>query len=79
MEQILDGEWQQMVSAWLREREMSWASHCRQAGLSETHFSHQMHGRKGITDKALRSVERVMGLDPDTLVNLKRVSNGNAG
>ncbi len=68
--------WQQVVGEWLKSNGRSQAWLCRQARLSETHFSHQMHERKTITDRALRSIEEVMELESETLVELKRATVG---
>ena len=67
--------WQDVVNVWLEKHDRSRASLCREAELSETHFAHQMYGRKRIKDQALLRVEEAMGLEPNTLVDLKRVAD----
>lgn len=75
MAEVTEKRWQDVVNGWLEEHEMSRASLCREAGLSETHFAHQMHGRKGITERTLMVVEETMGLKRNTLVDLKRAAD----
>ena len=75
MSDVVKKLWQDVVNEWLEDREVSRASLCREAGLSETHFAHQISGRRRITKSTLNRVEEVMGVEPDTLVELKRVAD----
>ena len=77
--QSLDSGWQGVVNDWLKKNRRSRAWLCRQAQLSETHMSHQMYGRRGIKDETLRDLEKVMGLAPETLVELKREMDETGG
>ena len=61
-------QWQSVVRQGLRANDRTQAWLRRQARISETQFSKQMHGHRAIDDFDLSAIAAVTGMHPDLLL-----------
>ena len=71
MSEMVAETWSSFVRQWLRDNDRSQAWLCRQAGLSETHFSKQINGHRHIDRYDLNALERAMSIPSDYLSELE--------
>ena len=63
--------WNQVVLDWLRENERSQAWLARKAGVSAVHLCRCLNVSNNPSDRLLYRLEKVMGVEADSLVTLK--------
>ena len=68
--------WQTKVREWLKQNDRTQAWLARKADISESYFSFILNGYKPVSEAYLTNLEKVMGVEPHTLVGLKESANG---